>query len=85
MTFNQFQKELQRRGISPENAYMFTLIYERLIAIGKDVEDNASALLAMANNMQNFVTLNEQTQQRITKVEKGQRPDGIEVKSEPVN
>jgi uncharacterized membrane protein YukC len=80
-TYNEFQRELQKRGISGENAYMFTLIYERLIHMAKEIEDNASAMLALANSMQGLVQLNEQTQNRIKQIASGMSEAGVELGS----
>lgn len=84
MTFNQFQKELQRRGIDPQNAFMFTLIYERMIHMAKEQEDAAKAILALANTISGFVELHEATEKKLRDVQRGNRPDGVEVFSESV-
>jgi hypothetical protein len=81
MTFNEFQRELQKRGIQPQEAYIFTLIYERLIEVSRAVEMNAQALVSVANNMQGLVGLNEHLRARIEQVSKGFREDGIDVAS----
>lgn len=82
-TFNEFQRELQRRNISPENAYMFTLIYERLIHLAKEVEQTATAVLAMAETVTGFVELHERTQGELKKLRDHNKTEGIDVRSEP--
>lgn len=80
-TFNEFQRELRARGISNENAYIFTLIYERLIELNRRVDDNARATLAIANTIANFVQLNEAMEEKLRILARGGRPDGVEVSS----
>lgn len=83
-TFNQFQKELQKRNISPENAFMFSLIYERLIHMAHEQESAAKAILAMAETISGFVELHEATEKKLESVRRGGRPDGVDVYSESV-
>jgi len=82
-TFNEFQRELQKRGIDGPNAYMFTLIYERLIHVAKEVETQSEICLALANSMEGVVGLHEQTQRKMKELAKHNQAEGIEVKSEP--
>lgn len=80
-SFNEFQRELQKRGIDRNNAYLFTLLYERMIQIGKDLDNQAKATLALANTLANFVQLNETMDMRLKELMKNSMPDGVEVKS----
>jgi hypothetical protein len=79
MTFNEFQRELRAKGIEGPNAEVFTLIYERLVHMGNEIDNNAKALLALANSLRSFVTLHEVTQDRVMAILK--REDIV--KSEP--
>lgn len=81
MTFNEFQRELQKRGVQPAEAYMFTLVYERLIQVAKDVEDSAKLVVEVVNSLQGLVQLNEVTNRRINQVARGIFHDGIDVQS----
>lgn len=71
-TFNEFQRELQKRGIDPQNAYMFTLIYERLIQTEKMVTEAMTVLEALANSVKGVVDLHESTQKRVQDLIRGQ-------------
>ena len=84
-TYNEFQRELVKRGIDPQNAYMFTLIYERLIHVAKEVQTQSEICLALANSMQGVVGLHEETQRKMKELEKHNQTDGVEVKSEKIN
>ena len=81
LTFNQFQMELRKRGIKEQEAYMFTLVYERLIETEKQLEIAARLISDMADSMQGFVQLNEIQQRELRKFIRGGRPDGVEVES----
>ena len=82
MTFNQFQRELQERGIDPKVAYMLTVIYEQVMEQGKRIDDCASVLLNMAHTVRGLTGLNEQTAERLRRIERGgDESAGIEVRS----
>lgn len=84
-TYNEFQRELQRRGIDPQSSYMFTLIYERLIHMAKEIEEQSKICLGLANSLQGVVGLHEETQKKMKELAKHNQTEGIEVKSEPFN
>lgn len=81
MQFNQFQKELRDRGIDPQAAYMFTLVYERLIETEKQLTMASNLIMALTEITQNFVQLNEVQQRELKQFMRSGRPDGIEVDS----
>jgi len=81
LTFNQFQVELRRRGIKEQEAYLFTLIYERLIETEKLVMMNARVLEELANSVASFAQLNEHMQKELRLVSRGGVPDGVDVES----
>lgn len=81
MTFNEFQRELQKRGIKPAEAYMFTLVYERLIQVSREVEEGAKVVLSVVESLQNVVQLNDVMQRRLNQVARGMFTDGIDVES----
>jgi len=59
LTFNEFQRELRNRGVDGPNAYMFTLVYERLSECLQQQEEIAGAILMMTQQLQMFVNLRE--------------------------
>jgi hypothetical protein len=81
LTFNQFQRELRDRGIEGPQAYMFTLIYERLIETENQLIMCARLINEMAGTMQKVVGLNEIQQAELKKLMRGGRPDGVDVHS----
>lgn len=82
-TFNQFQREIQKRGISPENAYMFTLVYERLIQTEQVVDDAMKLLNHFAEMLNGFVQLREEDVKNIQGLQRkiAGRNDGVDVQS----
>lgn len=80
-TFNEFQKELQKRNITQNAAYMFSLVYERLIETERQLTVAVRLIEEIATAMQGFVELNEKTQKEIVRLKRGNMPDGVEVKS----
>lgn len=80
-TFNEFQRELQKRNITTENSYMFTLVYERLAHVAKAQEDLAKAMMVLAQSMQGLVVLREQDQAVLHRLSRGLSEDGVDVRS----
>lgn len=81
MTFNEFQRELQKRGIKPAEAYMFTLVYERLVQVSHEVEEGAKVILSVVESLQNVVQLNDVMQRRLNQVARGMFTDGVDIES----
>lgn len=79
MTFNEFQRELQKRDIPPNIAYMLTLIYEQVGQLAKDVDTQSKVALSLAESMQGIVGLHEETQRRVKSL--GRRVEGVDVRS----
>jgi predicted HTH domain antitoxin len=81
MTFNEFQRELQEREIPTREAYLFTLIYERLVETENQLTMCARLVESMAGSLSRVVELNARQQAELRKVVRGSRPDGVEVHS----
>lgn len=81
MTFNQFQKELRDRKIEPQNAYLFSLLYERMTEMAKQLDMMANIVTGMANTMGSFVELHGRTQEGLLNLEKYGKTAGVEVSS----
>lgn len=81
MTLNEFQMELQRRNIPLQEVYMFTLVYDHLIHVASEVQENAKVILSVVESLQNVVQLNDVMQRRLSQVAKGMFTDGINVES----
>ena len=81
MTFNEFQRELNRRVKDPQLAYMLTFMFETIVTQNQQIDEMASLLLNLAEQQQRFVEFNAQTQEVLKRVERRGRPDGVEVHS----
>lgn len=85
LSFNEFQRELQKRGVDERNAYIFTLIYERLIETEKMVLDGMNLLNLFATQLQGFMQLREFDQKDMNTIQKRLqgfgKVDGVEVHS----
>lgn len=81
MTFNEFQRELRKRVNDPQVAYMFSLCFETITELNRQLDEMASLLLNLTEQQQRFVEFNEHTQEILKKVERRGRPDGVEVHS----
>jgi hypothetical protein len=80
-TFQEFQRELVKRGIDDKNAYMFTLLYERLIETERLVMLNAQTLSQVVDSLQGIVGLHEEFKQRVDRLARGMTHDGVDVMS----
>jgi predicted HTH domain antitoxin len=81
LTFNQFQKELRDREVPAREAYLFTLIYERLIETENQLSMCANLIASLADSLANVVELNAKQQAELRKVMRGGMPDGVDVHS----
>ena len=80
-TFNQFQKELKDLSIADNDAYIFTLIYERLIETENQLTMCAKLVNELAGSMRNVVELSAHQQKELRLFMRMGRPDGVEVES----
>jgi len=86
MDWNSFNRELQNRVSDPGVRYCLGLIYERLLDVTKQVDQNNELLLAFAETMQSLINVNERTDEKVRGLQRavtGQR-DGIAVESVPI-
>jgi hypothetical protein len=86
MDWNDFNKQLQNRVSDPGVRYCLGIVYERLLDVAKQVDQNNELLLAFAETMQAMVAINEDMVSKVTKLNKtvsGQR-DGVSVESVPI-
>lgn len=81
LTFNQFQKELRDREVPAREAYLFTLIYERLVETESQLTMCVSLVAELAGAMESFVNLGEAQQKALRTLIRGGKPDGVEVSS----
>ncbi len=85
LTFNEFQRELQKRNIDPNTAYMLTLVYERLGETVRIVEEMAKLTETFADSVARMVIMNQADQKTMSEMAKklgmvGRTP-GVEVAS----
>lgn len=80
-TFNEFQRELIKREIKPQEAYMFTLIYERLSECENQLTMCARLLSELADTVTTFAHLHEHTTRQLQQVLRGSKQEGVDVQS----
>lgn len=86
LTFNQFQKELQKRNIDPQLAYMLSVVFEQQVETAKQMDMCAKVIEELVKTVANFATLHEATQGRVQDLVKeldGDRTPGVHVTTEP--
>lgn len=85
--FNAFQRELVNRDIPDNQKYLFTMQYEHILQISKDLDTMSEIVLQMANTMQGLQALSEDTQKKLVKHQRGQNLgiDVMSVRNEPEN
>lgn len=83
LTFNQFQQELSKRSIDKPNAYMFSIVYERLIDTQNQLNQLGELCVQFATQLQGFLTLREEDVKNLKELQrkiKGEE-DGVSVHS----
>lgn len=81
MSFNEFQRELQKREIPDNLAYILTLMYEQVVEVAKQGDMAGKIMLEMATTMENLTLLHQDTQQKVFEFRRSDRDDGIAVRS----
>ena len=81
MDHNQFQRELVNRNIGKQEAYLFSLIYERLSDLSQQVDMCAKLIDQLTSSLAGFVSLNENIMRDIGQLKRRGMPDGIDVHS----
>jgi len=77
MSFNEFQRELQKRQIPENIAYMMTMMYEQMIEISKQGDAAANIMLEMAKTMEHLTILHQDTQQKVYEFRRSDRDDAL--------
>lgn len=80
-TFNEFQRELIKREIKPQEAYMFTLIYERLSECENQLTMCAKLIEQLTESLVLTSQLHEHTQTQVHRLLRGSKQDGVDVQS----
>ena len=86
MDWNEFNRNLQNRVSDSGTRYCLGIVYERLLDISKQVDMCAQVCNALAETMNNFVSLNEAFDDRLKALNKHVRgtESGVEVESVPL-
>lgn len=84
-THNQFQKELQSRGIDRQTAYMLSLLFEAFQENSAQVEQAMTVLNGLADTVGRVVELHHHTQEGLKTLNKlvSGHVDGVSVTTEP--
>jgi hypothetical protein len=86
MDFNEFNRQLQNRVSDGGTRYMLGIVYERLLDLVKQNDQNSTLLLAFAETLRDFIKINELTDAQIKGLQRhitGVR-DGVSVESVPI-
>jgi hypothetical protein len=81
LTFNEFQRELQKREIPDNIAYVLTMMYEQVVEVSKQGDAAARIMLELAKTMENLTLLHHDTQRKVFEFKRSERDFGIDVKS----
>lgn len=68
MTFNQFQRELQKRGIEGHTAIVLTEMFSQQRETAEQLDQAMNILLALTKTVENFVGLNEAMSGRLAEL-----------------
>lgn len=85
-TFNEFQRELRNRGIEGHQAIMFTMMYEQILEMGKQLDMCAKIIGELVDTVGNTVELHKNTQSRMKDLHQriaGEK-DGVYLESVPL-
>lgn len=77
MSFNEFQRELQKRDIPDNLAYVFTVMYEQVVEVSKQGDMAAKIMLDMAHTMENLTLLHQDTQKKVFEFQRSTRDDDL--------
>lgn len=86
LSFNEFQRELQKRNFPPEHIHMYTFVYERMVQMAQGLDEVVALMTEMADSLQGFVNLREEDQRKFEEIGRkiggfGRTP-GVDVSSE---
>lgn len=70
MTWNEFQRELEKRNIDPQVAYCLSMIYERQIETGRIVDEMAKLLESFAGSLGKMIVMHQTDQNLIMQMRK---------------
>lgn len=78
-TFNEFQKELQRRINDPQQVFVLTYLYEVLVEHNKQIEMLATILTQQAEALHKIALLRVEDVEQIKKLTR--KVEGVDVES----
>jgi hypothetical protein len=81
MSLNEFNRELGKSVEDERLRYILGLVWEGMVALAQQNEENAVVMLGLANSLQGLVQLHEHTQEGLNKVLRRGQTDGVEVSS----
>lgn len=81
LTFNEFQRELTKRNIPVNEAYMLTLVYEAVADISTQTEAMAKIVVELAQSIGQFADLSIQQEHVIQSLKRRLDGNGVSVQS----
>jgi len=85
-SFNEFQRELNKRGIEGHMAIVLTEMYEQIRDLAEQSDQCAKVLMSLANTVGNVVELHHVTQGQVAGLRERMAGDasGVELSSVPL-
>lgn len=84
MTFNQFQRELEKRGIDPQLRIILTEVYSQQRELGRQMNQMAEIIDQVVGTVARFAELHEATQGKVMELKRDIAGDveGVSVETE---
>lgn len=84
MQHNEFQRRLEDAHLSDQAMYLLSYLFESHKATMASVDRATTVMLAMANTIEGFVGLNEQTMLELRRLQRGNQDAVVEsVRNDP--
>lgn len=86
LSFNEFQRELQKRGIDGHLAIILTEMYEQQRETAEQLTQTTSILVSLVDTVSNFVSLNDAMNGRLQELQKrvSGEAEGVSLSSVPL-
>lgn len=85
MTFMEFNRQLEARGIDKQTGYMLAVLCEQQLHLAKQMDQCSSILVALTKTVEQFTQLHEATQGKVQALVKEMTGsvEGVSVHTEP--
>lgn len=83
-TYNEFNREMQKRIQDPQMRYVFMTMFEILVQQSNDIDNLAKLVVNLAEQQQKFAEFNKAMQADIEAVKRRGVPEGVDIHTETV-